>query len=590
MENRARAGSIRQTARDKLLSLVQCIPGERKIVILDEWTTRVVDSVCSLHDILDCGAFLVEVITKKRQPYPTMQAVYFISPALDSFDIVAKDFGGNRATYGEVHILAAGRIGDEQMQVLANSPVVGFVKTLKEVYLDCLANESRIFTVGSNTPLGQSMALLDRVARQIAAACVTMGERPVIRYHRSQRDSVSPRLAEILNNILDEYCVGNPEFRPRSTYSELVIVSRTFDLISPILHEFTYQAMVMDLLEQKISGHRYQHGDRSVPLDESDPLWVALRHTHIAECSSAIPRKFRQFVAENKVASQSIQLQQQKSEEGRAEDISLPQLKEIIGSMGEFQEQKSQFTLHLDIVEECFTIMNSKHLMDVAKVEQKLACGCDAQGETLTDPWGAVAGILGRNTKFSSEDRARLLCLYFACCDHKSSESEKKALIESAKLEKVDVEATKRYISLLSGHWRPGRGDRKSRFQRENEEQYEISRYIPQIQLLLEDACRNSLDPQTFPVVSRAAAASSSQSQLAQSAATSLRGKPPTPHVSQMSSASKSIWFFVVGGATWSESRAVYQTARRSRMECYLGTTHMISAGSFLKHLNLSSV
>jgi syntaxin-binding protein 1 len=599
MDSPCRSSSLRLTARERLLSIIDSVPGERKIVILDDWTVKVVDSICSLHEILDSGAFLVEIITKKRQPYPSMQAIYFISPSSESFDLIAKDFekSTNRVPpYSEVHILATGRIHDEEMQKLASSRAVSHVKTLKEVYIDYLAIESRVFSLGSYSKLlipgysAQSNALsdLDKMAKQIASACITMKERPIVRYMRTGNDSLNQRLAAILNDILDSYCDGNADFRPKSSTSELIVVSRNFDMISPIVHEFTYQAMIMDLLvEQKllVSGNRYKQGEKTVLLDEGDNLWSDLRHTHIADCSGAITKRFRQFATENKAASQ--QLSKKGPDNQGAEVVSLNQLKEVMGSLSEFQEQKAQFTLHMEIAEKCFAAMDDKNLMDVARVEQKLACGVDAEGHTVKDPWGQVAGILGRLQKLTSRDRARLLCIFFACTTQSTSEAEKRALIDGAKLAKCDSDAVKRYLGLISGHWKPGRGDRKSRFSREGEQEYEVSRFVPQLQLVAEDACRGALDPQLFPAISNTQSNSSQTAR--QLAATSLRaqraGSSPVGGMRSATSASKSVWLFVIGGATWSEARAVYNTSKRTKVDCFLGSTHIINPNTFLDEL-----
>jgi syntaxin-binding protein 1 len=67
--------------------------------------------------------------------------------------------------------------------------------------------------------------------------------------------------------------------------ASLLIVDRSADPLTPLLHEFTYQAMVCDLLDVKEGRYTYQYTDRGgkpvqkeVLLDESDPLWPSLRH------------------------------------------------------------------------------------------------------------------------------------------------------------------------------------------------------------------------------------------------------------------------------------------------------------------------
>ena len=579
--------SLRNEVRDRILNLVSSIEGDRKIVILDEWTLKIVDSVCSLHDILDSGAFLVEVISKKRQPYPTMQAVYFVSSTLETFDMMARDFDNpiSRA-YNEVHILTTGRIGEEEMQRLANSPIVGLVKSLKEVYIDYLALETRVFSVGLDGRFlksgysSQNAALsdLNRIARQITAACITLGLRPVVRYHRNQRDSLSPRLANILNDILEDYCAKNIESNATNRNCEILILSRTFDMITPLLHEFTFQSMIYDLLtlDGFLVGNRYKNGDKNGVLDESDSLWTYLRHIHIADCSSAITRKFRQFLSENKAASNQLNKNSKQDEV-----VSLNQLKEVMGDLPEFQEQKSQFALHMDIAEKCFSVMENKSLMQVAKVEQKIACGCDAEGDSVKDPWGQVAAIIGRTGTLSSKDRSRLLCLYFACCGQGMSDGEKKLLIDSARLETEDSESVRKYLSLLIGHWKPGKGDRKSKFSRETDQEYEVSRYVTELQLIVEDLCTGTLDPKEYPAISTSSAGPSS----GYISGGSLRAKSGADQARASSAGRKSNIVFIIGGSTWSEARAIYQTSSRTKTECFLGTTHMIDQNTFLREL-----
>lgn len=90
-----------------LLGAIEAIPAERKIVLLDQTTVKVVDAICTLNDILDVGVYLVETVEKKRQPYPSMDAVYFISPeqgTQSSSSVVCRDFSEKIPMYKSVHL------------------------------------------------------------------------------------------------------------------------------------------------------------------------------------------------------------------------------------------------------------------------------------------------------------------------------------------------------------------------------------------------------------------------------------------------------------------------------------------------------
>lgn len=49
---------------------------------------------------------------------------------------------------------------------------------------------------------------------------------------------------------------------------------------------------------------------------------------------------------------------------------SMAEMKEAMNALGEFQELKSQYSLHFTIADECLSIFNKKKLVEVAGVEQ----------------------------------------------------------------------------------------------------------------------------------------------------------------------------------------------------------------------------
>lgn len=59
---------------------------------MDEYTTRVVSSALTMFDIMEQNVSIVEDLARGRQPFPDMDAVYFITPTMASAKRVMSDF------------------------------------------------------------------------------------------------------------------------------------------------------------------------------------------------------------------------------------------------------------------------------------------------------------------------------------------------------------------------------------------------------------------------------------------------------------------------------------------------------------------
>ena len=78
-------------------------------------------------------------------------------------------------------------------------------------------------------------------------------------------------------------------------------------MYTPILHEFTYQAMANDLLPIE-NGQKYVYnytGEDGIPatkeatIDDNDETWVKLRHKHMKECIDDLMKDFNKFLTDN---------------------------------------------------------------------------------------------------------------------------------------------------------------------------------------------------------------------------------------------------------------------------------------------------
>ncbi|KAI9273020.1 Sec1-like protein [Phascolomyces articulosus] len=96
---------INEIMHKRLMDSIKAVPGKWKIVVVDSKSSRTLFAACKIYDILEENVTLVENIEKQRQPYPTLDAVYFLTPCRDSILRLVDDFTGhNGAMYKAAHI------------------------------------------------------------------------------------------------------------------------------------------------------------------------------------------------------------------------------------------------------------------------------------------------------------------------------------------------------------------------------------------------------------------------------------------------------------------------------------------------------
>ena len=565
--------SLRQTIKDRLLSLFTSVKAARKLVVLDERALAVIDAVCTFSDILDCGVYSVESLEKPRQPLPAMDVIYLIAPNPASIRAIIGDYeavGGPK--YAQAHIYALDAIPKELFSELTACPQLR-VEAVVEVYSDFLATEARFFHLGSdsmkqlfsnNTIVNhQVQELLDQMAKRLLSVWVALGEYPIVRYHRSEGDLLCPKLAGLLQEYLESHAAKIGMTGGPNGNAEIIIFSRSFDLLTPVLHEFTYQAMAADLLgiqEEDGSGalnYSVDGGKTTYALDESDTLWQALRHNHIAETSDRIVQRFTAFTNENKAAMKAA------SKGSEDQVASLSDLKDTLGAMGEFHELKSMYSMHMAMAQACYDAMSAKHLMDVAKLEQILATGRDEANSTInpTTQWPAVSNLLSQ-AYLSKEDKLRLAIIYALCTGNIEED-----VLSRCSFDKSDIHLVKRCRDV-------GQKAIAARLpQKKSKSEYEVSRFIPSLKYAIEGALLNTLDPSLYPSV-RPATSSSFKSGVV-----SLR---PGGTASTTSSNQRIVMAFIIGGASHSEVRVAYETSDMAKGEVIVGSTHLMHPEMFL--------
>ncbi|TYI69667.1 hypothetical protein E1A91_D08G168600v1 [Gossypium mustelinum] len=635
---------FRQFSRDRLLHemLGESTSGEGsksswKVLIMDKVTVKVMSHSCKMADITDQGVSLVEDIFRRRQPLPSMDVIYFIQPTKENIVMFLSDMSGREPLYKKAFVFFSSPVSKDFINnIKSDISVLPRIGALREMNLEYFPVDSQAFITDHDSALVELYSeeaenspyfeiCLYTMASRLATVFASMKEFPYVRYRAPREQDGSPaatrslipfKLAEILWKCLEKY-KSIPNY-PQTETCDLLILDRSVDQIAPVIHEWTYDAMCHDLLN--MDGNKYvvelpgKHGgppvEKEVILDDNDPVWLELRHAHIADASERLHDKMTTFKSKNKAANIN-----------RDGELSTRELQKIVQALPQYNETVEKLTLHVEIAGTINECIRDMRLRDLGQLEQDLVFGNAAAKD--------VINLLRSLQDASTENKLRLLMIYAIVYPEKFEGDKATKLMQLAKLTPEDMKAinnmkylggspqSKKSSSGFSlkfdGGQKTKHAARKDRTG-EEEETWQLFRFYPMLEELLENLNKGQLPKDEYACMNEPGKDSKSQRSTNSTApngrrpAHSMRSRR-TPawargHCSDDGYSSDSvlknvvpdfrrmgqrIFVFIIGGATRSELRACHKLTAKLRREVILGSTSFEDPPQYISKLQLLS-
>jgi syntaxin-binding protein 1 len=364
---------------------------------------RVISAAVGMYDIMERKITLVESLDKKRAPFQDMGAIYLVEPSPESVRKIIADFSGPKPLYGStVFLYFLGRLPDRLLDEIKRcKALVKRVKALSEVNIDFLAKEERAFNLDlkdsfTSFYLRKSLTPIElKIAEKLVTVCATLNEYPHIRFRQSS--GICTSLANVFHLKMDEFVAQNPAWwyhggstsksqqAARRERGTLLLLDRADDCLTPLMHDFTYQSMVHDLLPMdgdRITFQAEQSDDptkteaKDVLLDEKDSVWVELRGKHIAAVIETLSERIREIMNSSTASTLT------KKAGSAGGNMSLSEMASALKALPEYREVLSKLSQHMHLAHQCMDKFTKDKLLELSEFEQTLATGKDEDGRT----------------------------------------------------------------------------------------------------------------------------------------------------------------------------------------------------------------
>jgi vacuolar protein sorting-associated protein 45 len=379
-----------------------------KVLLLDSVTTLIVSAVYSQTEILQQQVYLVSRLDDNvphNQQSSHLSAVLFVRPTSASVEWICHEIEHPR--YKEYHVFFSAIVSGGLLRKLAEHDVHERIRQVQEYYADVIPinedlaalqcgnrSNSLAMTVAAGTSQApQHAALYERTVQGVQSILLALKRQPTcIRYAKQ-----SACAEEIANDVYDAIQADDVFQFKKKHGTLLLILDRRDDPVTPLLSQWTYQAMVHELLG--INNHRVLlkgAPNVSKDLEEvvlTDTFFVKNRHLNFGDLGEAIQRLLNDY------QSQTALHQQEQLN-------SIEAMQAFMDKFPELRSRSHTVSKHVAIMGELARLVQVNSLMDVSQLEQDLACKDDS-----TAHWRELRTKL-ESGSVDKADKLRLALLY----------------------------------------------------------------------------------------------------------------------------------------------------------------------------------
>jgi len=581
-------------AQDYVLRMLGSKPAAgMKVLLMDVETAGIVSLVVNQSTALQKEVYLFERIDNpKREALLHLRCVAFLRPTQENFRLLCAELADPK--YREYHLFFSNTTTKGRLEELAQADEHRVVIQVQEFFADFFAINPDFYTLYTPHPAMSAREYgwqdtQNRIVDGILSIMLAMKRRPMIRYSAGS-DMCRGVTTEIMRRMKQDQDLF--DYRRTEPLPLLLILDRKDDPVSPLLFQWTYQAMVHEvfgLVKNRVDFSTAPSSDggaagaaaaggaakdkkkkddlREVVLScEQDAFFKDTMYLDFGDLGEAVKNLLEQYQEQSK-GNESIQ--------------SLEDIRRFLDRYPEFRKMGASASKHVALMDEISKYIRTHKMMDVVgKLEQELACH--------QDPANAVRQVYEAidMPDLLPSDKLHLAMLYALRYEAEVNMTELHGHLIRGGVSPEDAAKVQTLLKYSNSHnravdlysnstiWSRAASSVKRGIRGV---QNIFQEHTPYLVSIIDAATKGKLKDSQFPLILESLPPVSGGPAAASAAASAAATAKPTE-----------IIVFIIGGATFEEAfhvNRINTTPASPPVRVILGGTTILNTKSFIKNL-----
>ncbi|KAG8353663.1 Mitochondrial translation optimization protein 1 [Fusarium venenatum] len=388
---------------NKVVATSDTSSAKMKILLLDRETVSIVSTAVTQSALLNHEVYLIDRLDNtSREKMRHLRCLSFVRPSPESIQLLIDELRDPK--YGEYHLYFTNVVKKSSLERLAEADDHEVVKLVQEHFADYTVINPDLFSFGFSLPQQRIWAgspdtwnpdSLQRCSEGLVAVLLSLKKKPLIRYQKTS--PLAKKLATEVRYLMTQED-SLFDFRKVDTPPILLVLDRREDPVTPLLTQWTYQAMVHHLLG--IQNGRVDLSDvpdispeqkEIVLSQDQDPFFKKNMFLNFGDLGGNIKEYVGQFQSKTK-NNENIE--------------SISDMKRFIEEYPEFRKLSGNVSKHVTLVSELSRRVAADNLLEVSELEQSLACN-DNHGTDVKNIQRLI-----QSPNVTSESKVGLVALY----------------------------------------------------------------------------------------------------------------------------------------------------------------------------------